>query len=280
MRRAWVGGSIRAAPRAETIPLPRGSPWRARTWSASRLRRQGVSQSARAHRQLNRGYAHLVARVRLLDSPRDFRSEVQTSVNSTGDERFVAFGPVSSFTPRTPSFSRAVPADPATRAHSTRATLRVAIARSRIERRVGHPCARSLPPTLASTTARLLATEPDGKNTRFADRVALVECKPRPLPRSFHKPRRRDGRSGNAREDVSRRGATWCVTVPGFSTRAFCSRIRQSRVAHAPRRPRVAFRPNRVFFHSSLGSALTATTFPRRDAGEAPTLARARGGRV
>ena len=70
------------------------------------------------------------------------------------------------------------------------------------------------------------------------------------------------------------------VFHPGFSTRAFCSRIRQSRIAHAPRRPRVAFRPNRVFFHSSLGSALTATTFPRRDAGEAPTLARARGGRV
>ena len=212
--------------------------------------------------------------------PSDFRSEVQTSVNSTV-ERFVAFGPVSSFTPRTPSFRGRFPQTRrrarTRRARDCESRLRAPGSNAVLDTR---PRAHCFQPSPRRPRGSSRPNPTRRENTRFADRAALVQCKPRPLPRSFHKPRRRDGRSGNAREDVSRRGATWCVTVPGFSTRAFCSRIRQSRIAHAPRRPRVAFRPNRVFFHSSLGSALTATTFPRRDAGEAPTLARARGGRV
>ena len=85
---------------------------------------------------------------------------MKTSVNSTV-ERFVAFAGRFHFHAHTPLISRARPALPATRAHSTRERMRVAIARPGIERRAGHPSARCLPPSLASTTARLPAAEPD-----------------------------------------------------------------------------------------------------------------------
>ena len=175
----------------------------------------------------------------------DFLSGMKTSVNSTV-ERFVAFAGRFHFHATTPSFRGRFP-----------------LSRRRVRTRRARDCESRLraPGSNVVLDTRPLAVchqasprRPRGssrpnptrrENTRFAD-LGFRSCKPRPLPRSFHKPRRRDGRSGNARKDVSRRGATWCVPVVRFSTRvplAYPPILRRTRADPASRSVPTAFFP-------------------------------------